>query len=181
MGGCSGGVEALRAVSTHGSPGVFNLCWSNISGPLVSVMKSPYTITKITGPQHVVTLAGLQALCFPDDHKVPVTEGWWWLVTDPTGSPVGFAAMTLREGEKGHLGYFRRGGVLEAHRGHGLQRRLIAVREKLARALGFEALISTTFDNPHSGNNLIREGFKMYEPEDAWGLSGTVYWRKDLA
>jgi hypothetical protein len=28
---------------------------------------------------------------------------------------------------------------------------------------------------------LIATGFRMFEPDDPWGLSNTLYWRKSLA
>ena len=137
-----------------------------------------YTISQVSGTAYAVALAGLQVLCLPDDTPLPTDAGEWWLVT-ASGLPVAFAALsesplTIRSG------FLSRAGVLPAHRGNGLQAALIKAREKRARQLGYLALVTNTYDNPQSGNNLIRAGFSLFTPEDPWGCDGTNYWRKVL-
>ena len=61
--------------------------------------------------------------------------------------------------------YLSRAGVLPAWRGQGLQRRLIALRERLARRQGFVWMISDTTDNVPSSNNLIKAGYKLIAPK----------------
>ena len=89
----------------------------------------------------------------------------------------GFCA--LGEEEDGE-GYLARAGVLPEFRGQGLQKRLIKVREEFAREHGMPALICDTCDNPASANSLIACGFKMFQPQEPWGLPRSVYWRKFL-
>ena len=70
--------------------------------------------------------------------------------------------------------------VAQDCRGNGLQKRLIKAREAQARKLGYTELISDTTGNPPSSNSLISCGFKVYEPEEPWGGSKTIYWIKKL-
>jgi GNAT superfamily N-acetyltransferase len=76
--------------------------------------------------------------------------------------------------------YLSRAGVLPAWRGQGLQRRLIALRERLARRQGFVWMISDTTDNVPSSNNLIKAGYKLIEPSAPWANSESLYWSKKL-
>jgi hypothetical protein len=62
----------------------------------------------------------------------------------------------------------------------GLQKRLIRVRERMARELGWAWLITDTFQNPPSANSLISCGFKNFAPTKPWGFAGANYWRKKL-
>lgn len=78
------------------------------------------------------------------------------------------------------VGYLDRAGVRWHHRGKGLQSRLIRVRLRRAKQLGMQTILTTTHDNPASGNNLFRCGFKMYTPNNPWMEKGTVYWTKSL-
>ena len=49
-----------------------------------------------------------------------------------------------------------------------------------ARRLGWNWLITDTYDNPASSNSLISCGFKLYDPNVPWGTKGALYWRKKL-
>lgn len=106
------------------------------------------------------------------------SEGHWWVAYDGD-QPVAFAGLAPSKSTPG-AGYLCRAGVLPSHRGQGLQRRLLEARERKARALSMPALVTDTFDNPHSSNNLIKAGFRMYEPQAPYGRLGTCYWRKPL-
>jgi GNAT superfamily N-acetyltransferase len=70
--------------------------------------------------------------------------------------------------------------VLPSHRGHGAQKRLIRARIRQARALGWTWLITDTYQNPVSSNNLIATNFTLFEPTKPWGAEGTLYWRLKL-
>ena len=78
------------------------------------------------------------------------------------------------------MGYLKRAGVRLPHRGQGLQRRFVRVREAQARREGFSALVTDTSDNPSSANNLIACGYRIYRPDEPWGFPHTIYWFKDL-
>jgi L-amino acid N-acyltransferase YncA len=70
--------------------------------------------------------------------------------------------------------------VLPAHRGQGIQKRLIRVRLRQARALGWNWVVTDTHDNPASSNSLIARGFKLFDPSKPWGADKTLYWRLKL-
>jgi GNAT superfamily N-acetyltransferase len=110
-------------------------------------------------------------------------EGYWWLVW-PTAyqeGAVAFAGMrpSLQWDDRGYL---CRVGVLPWHRGHGLQRRLLRVREAKARRLGWTSVHTDTTDNIPSSNSLIKAGYTLFRPALRWGphAHGTLYWRKAL-
>jgi GNAT superfamily N-acetyltransferase len=120
----------------------------------------------------------LQLETLPYDTPCETHEGWWWVAFDG-GLPVAFAGLKCSLSIPGG-GYLCRAGVLPSHRGRGLQGRLLASRERMARKLGMGALVSDTFDNPHSTNNLIKAGFRAFDPPHPYGATGTNYWRKPL-
>lgn len=138
-----------------------------------------YSLREVIGLDKEPTLFWLQRKCLPDDKIVEATEDSYWWVLYQGRHPVGFAGLSPVANWP-TAGYMCRAGVLREHRGHGLQRRLIKARIRKARALGWSYLITTTYDNPQSANNLIKMGFKMYTPADRWGADGTCYWIKDL-
>lgn len=104
--------------------------------------------------------------------------GSWWIAYDGE-LPVGFAG--LQQSSKWiDTGYLCRSGVIRSHRGLGLQKRLIRVRERKARLDGWNWLITDTYKNPASSNSLISCGFRTYLPSAPWGFDGAIYWRKRL-
>lgn len=112
-------------------------------------------------------------------------RGYWWLVYHPQPGymedhhPIGFCGLTHALATEGS-GYLKRAGVLKAYRGHGLQRKLITVREKKARKLGLTTMLTDTTDNPPSANSLIAAGYKIFEPAYRWAFKHSIYWRKTL-
>ena len=74
--------------------------------------------------------------------------------------------------------------ILPEHRGNGLQRRLLKVRERKARQLGWTSVITDTTDNVPSANNLIKAGYRLFEPESVgamnWAFKSSLFWRKGL-
>jgi GNAT superfamily N-acetyltransferase len=126
-------------------------------------------------------LRALHQLTLPSDAEPHWGSGWWWLVWADEGiAPVAFAGCQPSQ-RWGDAMYLCRSGVHQAFRGKGLQRRLISVRERLARRLGMRWVITSTHENPASANSLIACGFRMYEPNKPWGAKGTLYWRKEIA
>ena len=120
----------------------------------------------------------LQKKCLPHDEPYDTDFGWWWIIYEKD-KPVGFAGL-VRSANWLDTGYLCRSGVLPAYRGMGLQKRLISVRVRKAKQLGYNWLISDTNDNPPSSNSLISQGFKLYDPSNAYGDFKTLYWRKKL-
>lgn len=119
----------------------------------------------------------LQLACLPGD--TPTTlDGHWWIAYDGT-RPVAFCGLR-GVGDPVYAGYLCRAGVIPEYRGRGIQKRLIRVRERKAKALGWPEVISDTNLNPASANSLIACGFRTYTPEEPWGFETATYWRKPL-
>ena len=121
----------------------------------------------------------LQKECLPLDTVLSPKNGWWWMAYCD-GRLAGFAAM-LQSSKTPQAAYLARAGTLEAFRGRGLQKKLIRERLKFAKDLGLTQAITDTTDNVASANALIATGFRMFEPDDPWGLPNTLYWRKSFA
>lgn len=121
----------------------------------------------------------LQKECLPLDTVLSPKNGWWWMAYCD-GRLAGFAAM-LQSSKTPQAAYLARAGTLEAFRGRGLQKKLIRERLKFAKDLGLTQAITDTTDNVASANALIATGFRMFEPDDPWGLPNTLYWRKAFA
>jgi GNAT superfamily N-acetyltransferase len=124
-------------------------------------------------------LSVLQKKCLPYDTPYDTNFGYWWIVYDALNVPCAFAGL-VRSSRFTNVGYLCRAGVLPSHRGYGIQKKLIRARIRQARALGWEWLITDTYDNPASSNSLIATGFKLYESSQPWGVSETLYWRLKL-
>ena len=121
----------------------------------------------------------LQKKCLPSDTPSDTTQGYWWIVYDAHNLPCAFAGL-VSSVRWLDCGYLCRAGVLPSHRGQGLQKRLIRARVRQARALGWNWLITDTYQNPASSNSLIATGFKLFEPTKPWGAIQTLYWRLKL-
>lgn len=130
------------------------------------------------GSGDLETLRALHALTFPADPHENYSAGLWWLVLDGV-DPVGFAGLRTARTDP-RAAYFCRAGVLPSHRGLGIQGRLIRTRLAAAKKAGYARVITTTYENPASANNLIRAGFLTYLPKAPWGAAGTIYWLKSL-
>ena len=126
-----------------------------------------------------MALTRLQKQCLPYDKPATTTFGYWWLVHSEDGVPVAFAGLVPSQ-RWSDCGYLCRAGVLPTHRGQGIQKKLIRVRIRQARALGWNWLVTDTNDNPASANSLIARGFKMFDPTKPWGADKTLYWRFKL-
>jgi len=126
----------------------------------------------------------LHTLAFPDYEMINfgLPDTYWWVVEHQT-QVVGFAALwpSVRTPL---TGYLARAAVHPIYRGRGLQRRLIGVRERKARKLGWLAMISDCRpDNTHSANNFIACGYRLYTPPVRWAdelYPFPLYWRKYL-
>lgn len=140
-----------------------------------------YTIRQVNtrDPEISALLVRMQRDCLPGDTPLPPHTGYWWIAYSETGEPAAFASMkaSMRWSE---TGYLSRSGVLLHHRGRGLQKRLIRVRARKAKEIGWLWLLSDTSENPESSNSLISCGFRMYEPREPYGLKTSIYWRKEL-
>ena len=93
----------------------------------------------------------------------------WWVaevLQDGSWEPVGYCGAHATDG--GKYAFLARAGVVPAARGAGLQRRLIRVRTRWAKAHGMEGAWSYVFwSNLASQRSLLREGFLPYNVERA--------------
>ena len=121
-------------------------------------------------------LSALQGICLPYDEPYDTNFGSWWIATE-NGVDIGFAGL-VRTVSWSDCGYLCRAGVVPNSRGQGLQKKLIHVRVRQAKALGWNWVVTDTRLNPASANSLISCGFKMFEPSKPWGCKDTLYWRK---
>lgn len=121
----------------------------------------------------------LHAETFPADPWEDDLDIEHWLVT-LDDEPVGFCSAILI-GDDANILYLTRAGVLPAARGAGLQQKMIKARLTWAKRQGAEIAITYTVpDNWPSITNLIRAGFRFYDPEYAWAGRKMFYFRKAL-
>jgi GNAT superfamily N-acetyltransferase len=140
--------------------------------------KMPAKLVDGSKPKMNAILQYMQLETMPYDPVVDPAEGYWWLVKKGS-QPAAFLGLTPVD-DCPNWGYVARVGVLPEFRGKGIQKHLMRVAERKARAVGLTRLISTTLNNPPSANSFIACGYKTYTPEGPWGYTGTIYWFKDL-
>lgn len=101
---------------------------------------------------------------------------YWWAVY-LKDKVVAYAGLKIIKNS--NTGFFCRAGVLEQHRGYGLQRLLIKTRIRKAKQLKLDDVVTYTIDNPISANNLIKCGFLTYLPDKHWSrCRHSLYLRK---
>ena len=121
----------------------------------------------------------LQLECLAFDETYDSSKGHWWIAYDGA-LPVAFAGI-VQSVQWCDTGYLCRAGVIPAYRGRGLQKRLIRVRERKARQIEWNYIVTdTSNDNVQSSNSLIACGFRLFTPSKPWGLAGANYWRKQI-
>lgn len=139
-----------------------------------------FSVRRVDGSQETqaALLRWLQLETLGGDDPLTTDQGWWWIAYH-LDQPVGFCGLR-RSAQWADTGYLCRAGVLKQFRGKGLQKRLIRVRERHAKRLKLNWLITDTYNNPQSANSIISCGFKMFTPSKPWGADETCYWRKKL-
>lgn len=130
----------------------------------------------LRNPSLKTLICYLQKKILPADTIYKPDRGHWWIAYAEDGKPVGFAGL-VRSTTWADTGYLCRAGVMDGYTGHGLQKRLISVRIRKAKELGWNWIITDTTNNPASANSLINAGFKMYMPRKPWGMAKAVYWK----
>lgn len=146
-------------------------------------MPSTYKLKKVDNADRRIAdiIKEMHSVGFPDYPMIETAVGDWWFAVSDTNEFAGFCALWPSVHSPVTRGYLARAAVLPGHRGQGLQRRFIRVRERAARAKGLLEMVSdTNSDNPSSANNLIRCGYRMWNPQVTWGHGGSIYWRKLL-
>ena len=97
----------------------------------------------------------------------------YWLVWHK-GKRVGYCATKAFD----DFIFMARSAVLSEYRGNGLQKRMLAIREKYHKSGLF--LTYTRRSNAVSINNLIGCGYRAYWPEWRYGGREMVYWSKEV-
>lgn len=139
------------------------------------IIRKVKSITK----QKKALIYSLQRECLPFDVPLKISNGqWWWIVYD-NNTPIAFACLS-QSINWCNVGYLSRVGVVESHRGKGIQKLLIKRRLLEARKRGFEWVITDTTHNPASANSLISCGFKNYIPKKKWANRSAIYWIKSI-
>lgn len=138
-----------------------------------------YKIREVDGGDNADILADLHKTCFEDAaDQANYENGFWWLAYYEK-EPIAFAGIT--PSDLGHnIGYLKRVGVLPEHRGSGLQKRLIRVREAKAKRNGWYRIVTDCTDNPASANSLFKAGYKMFAPTYPWAFENSLYWTKTI-
>ncbi len=135
-----------------------------------------------------VLILRLDAICFPIDTP-PVFAGADWLIGWDGDEPAAYCAWKTVDHDGAPVGFHYRGGVLPDYRGHGLQRRMLRLREAEMRRHGLARVVTyTDADGAASMRNLIAEGYRPYAPTPATTLSGIgrlgrvgfVHWEKRI-
>jgi GNAT superfamily N-acetyltransferase len=141
------------------------------------------TVYPVDGMAHVGLIHHMNALApevFPPLTSRHLSRGYWWVAQDTeTFEAVAFAGLVPMEPFDG-VGYLKRAYVLPQYRGQGLQRQFMQLREEKARALGWHLLVSECANNEYSERNFIAAGFERCSPEQPWGASGSVYFKKKI-
>lgn len=129
-------------------------------------------------PDTVAKLNWLDSMTFFGEKNYPKPGSYWWIVYGDDGQAVGFAGLQPYTDE---IAFLCRAGVLKPYRFNGIHKRLIQVREAKARKLGFKYLVTyTSHSNVNSANNLVKRGYKLYEPAKRYGFADSYYLRKEL-
>jgi hypothetical protein len=130
---------------------------------------------------HPVAVLALDEICFPTDYRVNVDGAMWWIVWHGKEA-VGYAGLRPCQLPcNAGVGFLNRVGVVAKHRGNGLQKRLIRVREAAARAMKMSELVTYCMGwNCASVNSLVACGYKFYGPATKYGGAQAVYLRKKL-
>jgi GNAT superfamily N-acetyltransferase len=142
-----------------------------------------YLIRQIDGMAHAELLHymnGFEPTVFPPLKSKHLSHGLWWIAQIEDGTAIGFAGLVPMTPFL-DVGFLKRSYVLPQHRGRGLQRDFIRLREERARDLGMRLLVTDVGgDNVSSRLNLEDSGYKVCDPEQPWGPPGSTYFVKRL-
>lgn len=125
-------------------------------------------------------LRAVHTLCMPGDDwpgLSPRTAAW--VGEDETGTLV--AMCMARKTDSGKSVFLERAGVFRSHAGGGLQRRMIRARESWARRQGATHTITyTMYESWASITNLLRCGYRFYNPSWRWAGKQVHYFIREL-
>jgi GNAT superfamily N-acetyltransferase len=137
-----------------------------------------YSQGKIINADLYKRLQDLDAKVFYEcGNEFKKNRDWWVIVED--NQIVAYCGCLYSTTE--NICIFVRAWVYEPYRGKGLQRRMIATRIQEAKKNKRSQVITYTLtDNPISANNLIKRGFRIYEPQHKWVGKGVIYFIKSV-
>ena len=146
------------------------------------ILATRYRIREVDGREDEIAeiLTELHRLTFFSGASVPSFDGGHWWLAYRAATPVAFAGLVPSTHIRS-AGYFCRVGVLQRHRGHRLQLRLMRAMEARARRNGWACVVSDTTGNVVSANNFIQAGYRMFRPSCPWAFPDTLYWHKEIA
>ena len=142
-------------------------------------MKYTIRLVDATKPKWFSILNKLQKRCLPYDDLYAPLIGWWYVVFNDDKEPIAFSGLVPSKRWNDTV-YLCRAGVVREYRGQGIQKRLIKIRLKKAKALKMNWAITDTYDNPASTNSLIACGFRLFNPTTPWGTTNTLHWRHKI-
>lgn len=129
--------------------------------------------------EHTGAIRKLHTTILPNDHPIEFPADSLWFVVIDGGEVVAYAG--LRYHPRVRTAELLLSGVRASHRGKGLQRRLIAARERAARRAGMTRAITYTVPwNGPSATNLAKARYHTFKPQRAWATRQVVYWEKTL-
>jgi hypothetical protein len=139
-----------------------------------------YSIAQSTD---IALVEDLHSEIFGADEYEDASVNWIIWARRPDGCDwfaVGFCGVKLLYSEK--AAFLIRSGVARGHRGQGLQRRAIRVRDAFLLRAGFPTSLTYVLqENVASLINLLKCGYRIYEPDYAWvGREGIYYLIKKL-
>jgi GNAT superfamily N-acetyltransferase len=119
----------------------------------------------------------MHEVCFPNDEWVDKDHEHW--VAWDEDKPVGFCSLKVIEKEK--TVFLSRAGVIPKYQGNNLQRRFLLVREQWTKKRGIKSIITyCTKENYGSLVNLLKSGYRIYDPQYAWVGRDVFYFTKEL-
>jgi predicted acetyltransferase len=148
-----------------------------LSTPFLNISMNDSTIIfrKCT-PKEVLIAKSIDSQLFTEAYVRDFSDDEVWIGWDKK-IPIAYCSLRHLDGYT----FLSRAGVIESHRGRGLQKRMIRLRAKASKRRGSTYIVTyTSQDNYASSNNLASCGFKMYEPEVKWSGSEFLYWIKTL-
>lgn len=138
-------------------------------------MRAPYRIVPCHDPQ---IIDQLHKESFPHDANDPLPNTAW-VAKDADGELAGFCTVRQSVAFDDTV-FLSRSGVMAGAQGNGLQRRMIRTRLRWAKRKGYKhAITYTVWDNYPSMVNLLKCGFRVYQPKEPYA-GDVMYFRKPL-
>jgi len=126
-----------------------------------------------------IRLLNSQDALFPPLMDRHLKNGFWWLAFDEYKTPIAFAGMVSNHPFQS-CWYLKRCYVAPWARGHGLQRKLLRLREVKAAELGIRQLVGECPAGSASEANFKHAEYELIRPEQPWGAPGSVYFSKRI-